>query len=498
MSFNRILSEPAWLPEVIQRVTAEELDFLRSDLRLQTSIAEFATVDEVLALLPRFQASAAAAKAAPVPELISGEELTFKPTEWIWAGRIARGRLTLIGGAPGSGKSTLAMELISCVTKGTDWPCQEGVAPKGSVLLIAPQSHPDTFVPRLKSAEADLTRLHTIRTVKEGARSRRFDLDKDIGTLDPLIAGISDLQMIVVDAVNVGSGRGRAVAREAAAVFDALAELAQRHNVAVLAIAHPVGADYLSRKPTSFGALPLAAVCAAFLVETDPADARRRLLLQVKNELAYDPGTLSFCITDRRNPERPGESAAGVRFAPRKLTLDPREFTARQARGFNTAKAEAIEFLRRLFAGTTHHRVREIEQEARAIGLLGTNQPLSQCRALRDARMALRLIAVREGFGKDGAWVWMRPEVIAAQQEQIEARQEQDEPQSEPPMESDLSEHARAPGGPPAASVTSPPIAPMQSQDGPQTPAIAPRVPIPEPAWTAIPSVANFEIDDCP
>jgi hypothetical protein len=226
----------------------------------------------------------------------------------------------------------------------------------------------------------------------------------------------------------------------------------------VLAIAHPVGADYLSRKPTSFGALPLTAVCAAFLVEADPAEANRRLLLQVKNELAPDPGTLSFCITERENPDRPSESAAGIRFAPQKLALDPREFAARQARGFNSAKAEAIEFLRGLFAGTTHLKVRAIEQ-ARAFGLLGANQPLSQCRALRDARMALGFVAIREGFGKDGAWVWVRPQPM-------EAQQEHNEPQSEPRGEPNLPDHACGQSAQPAASVTSPPPmpAPMRAR----------------------------------
>jgi putative DNA primase/helicase len=466
MFFNRILPNPVWLPAVIQRTTAEELALLQSHPQLQSSIAEFASVEEVLALLPRFQAVAAAAKAAPVPELISGSELTDHPTEWVWPGRIARGKLTLIGGAPGSGKTTLAMELIGRVTTGADWPCGEGVAPKGSVLLIAPQSHPDTFVPRLKAAGADLARLHTIRTVKDGARSRRFDLEKDITTLDPLIAGIKDLRMIVIDAVHVQNGRGRAAAREAGALFDTLAELAERHNVAVLALAHPVGADYLSRKPISLGALPLTAVCAAFLVEPDPAEANGRLLLQVKNDLTCDPGTLAFSITERKNPQRPGESAAGVAFAPHKVAVNAREFTARQARSFNSAKAEAIEFLGDLFAGATHHKVRAIEQEARALGLLGANQPLSQCRALRDARMALGLIAMREGFGKEGAWVWVWPELMQAQQQE-------GEPQSEAQRETKPLEQARTPSERPAAPTVSPPIAPAEPQAGIPIPKLA-------------------------
>jgi hypothetical protein len=98
MFFNRILPKPAWLPEVIQRTTPEEIEFLRSHPRLQSSIAEFATVDEVLALLPRFAAAAAAAKAVPVPQLISGSANTCAEPEWVWPDRIARGKLTVLGG----------------------------------------------------------------------------------------------------------------------------------------------------------------------------------------------------------------------------------------------------------------------------------------------------------------------------------------------------------------------------------------------------------------
>jgi hypothetical protein len=177
---------------------------------------------------------------------------------------------------------------------------------------------------------------------------------------------------------------------------------------------------------------------------------------------------LSFCIVERRNTARPSETAAGAKFAPRKLALDPREFMAGQGRGFNSAKAEAIGFLRGLFAGTTHHKVREIEQEARARGLLGANQPLSQCRALRDARLALRLVAMREGFGRDGTWVWAKPEAL-------EAQQEQGERQSQPAGEADPPEQPLVPSAQSAASVASPPIAPTQLQDRAERPATTAR-----------------------
>ena len=270
-----------------------------------------------------------------------------------------------------SAKSAFATDVIARVTTGSAWPCQEGTAPNGAVLLIAPQGDPDVFGLRFRAAGGDWAGLHVLREVKDGSKARPFDLDKDLAGLTALIEGVKDLRLIAIDAVHVPAGRGAAAARKTEALFEQLAALARRHNVAVLAIARQAGGDYLNRKPISFGTLPLTAATMAFVVEIDPNDEGRRLLLQVKNELSGDPGTLAFGIVRR-------EHAAAIAFAPAKPTLSPREFTARNAPGFNSAKAEAIAFLRGLFAKAIHLKVTDIEAEARAVGLLGANQPLSQ------------------------------------------------------------------------------------------------------------------------
>jgi putative DNA primase/helicase len=380
------------------------------------------------------------AKPDPVPQLISGTANTYRAPEWVLPDRIARGKLTVLGGAPGSGKSAFVTDVIARVTAGSAWPCQEGMAPKGAVLLIEPQGDADVFGLRFQAAGGDLGGLHVLREVKDGTKARPFDLEKDLAGLDPLIEGIKDLRLIAIDAVQVPGGRGLAAARKTDALFEQLAALARRHNVAVLAIARQAGGDYLSRKPISFGALPLTAARTAFLVEFDPAVENGYLLLQVKNELAADSGTLAFDIVA-------GARAAAVRFASIKIATTPRELTAREAPGFNSAKAEAIEFLCGLFADPLQLKVREIEQEARARGLLGANQPLSQCRALRDARLALGLTVTREGFGRGGAWVWARPE--AAKADQIEAP-------SPDPVSGETA--------PPTPAVISPPIQPAHGQ----------------------------------
>jgi len=423
MFFNRILPKPAWLPEVIQRTTPEEIEFLRSHPRLQTSIAEFASVDEVLALLPRFQAAAAAAKAAPVPQLISGAANTCAAPEWIWPQRMARSKLTLLGGAPGSGKSAFVTDVMARVTAGSAWPCQEGMAPKGAVLLIAPQGDADVFGLRFRAAGGDVAHLHALREVKDGTRMRPFDLEKDLAGLDPLIKGIRDLRLIAIDAVP-----GAAATRKAEALFAQLAALARRHGVAVLAVVRQSGGDYLSRRPGVFATLPLMAAPTAFVVEIDPNDESRRLLLQVKNELSDDPGTLAFGILRRDN-------AAAVSYAARKPAVSPHEFTARNAPSFNSAKAEAIAFLRGQFSKAAQRKVADIETEARAAGLMKANQAISQCRALRDARLALGLMAIRTGFGPGGSWVWAKPDAAEADQAEAPAQASEPTPVISPPLQ---------------------------------------------------------------
>ena len=352
-------------------------------------------------------------KSGAIPQLISGTANTFSASEWIWPDRIARGKLTVLGGAPGSGTSALVTDVLARLTAGSAWPCGEGVAPQGAVLLIEPQGDADVFGLRFRTAGGDLTQLHVLRAVKDGARARPFDLEKDLAGLDSLIGQIKDLRLIAIDAVRVPGGRGAAAARKTEVLFEQLAALAKRHNVAVLAIARQTGADYLSRKSVSFGTLPLTAARAAFVVEIDPNDEGRRLLLQVKNELSNDPGTLSFGIVRR-------EDAAAIAFAPARPTLSARAFTARNAPGFNSAKAEAIEFLRGQFNEATQRKVTDIEAEARGAGLMKANQAISQCRPLRDARLALGLIAIRAGFGPGGSWVWAKPE--AAETDEVDVQ----------------------------------------------------------------------------
>src|ERR1700744_2697746 len=90
--------------------------------------------------------------AGPKARVTRLSELKTWSVEWVWPGRIARARLTLIGGPAGSGKSALAMHLVTAVTTGGACPCQEGGAEPGAVILVCPHGDPDIIAARLKAA----------------------------------------------------------------------------------------------------------------------------------------------------------------------------------------------------------------------------------------------------------------------------------------------------------------------------------------------------------
>jgi AAA domain len=105
-----------------------------SNQPFRSSLDEFALLAARPSRHPQDAAPAPALAASPLPATPSpplapgllalrGNELEYFPTQWVWPGRIACAKLTLIGGAPGTGKSTLIMRMAAAVTTGDAWPC---------------------------------------------------------------------------------------------------------------------------------------------------------------------------------------------------------------------------------------------------------------------------------------------------------------------------------------------------------------------------------------
>jgi len=57
--------------------------------------------------------------------------------DWLWRGRLARGKHTCVAGEPGTGKSQLVLAMVAAVTTGGEWPCGEGKAPLGNAIILS-------------------------------------------------------------------------------------------------------------------------------------------------------------------------------------------------------------------------------------------------------------------------------------------------------------------------------------------------------------------------
>ncbi len=239
-------------------------------------------------------------------------ELKTCPLDWLWPGRIARAKLTLIGGPAGSGKSVLATQLVAAVTTGGEWPCREGKAEQGLVVLVCPHGDPDIIVARLKAAGANLGNVHLIHEVEESDGSRPFNIATDLPVLDATIRTLDRVRAIIVDSINLPGGSSGADA--ARTMFEAFATLAKGHDIPVVVVGRAPGWESSGRKLASFSPAALAPVRSAFVIEIDPADETRRLLLQVKNELGPDAATLGFRIA--AHPLEGSQTAARIAFEP--------------------------------------------------------------------------------------------------------------------------------------------------------------------------------------
>jgi len=71
-------------------------------------------------------------------------------------------------------------------------------------------------------------------------------------------------------------------------------------------------------------------------------------------------------------------------------------------------EAVVAEFLRKALLGDAVA-VPKLEPMARAAGLLGEGQHITQAKSFRRAKDALGIRSVREGFGAGGRWAWELP-----------------------------------------------------------------------------------------
>jgi len=333
-------------------------------------------------------------------------EIESEHIEWLWPGRIAVGKQTCIAGDPGTGKSQLSVAIAAAISSGGEWPCGEGRAPLGNIIIFsAEDGASDTIIPRLIAAGADLNRIHIVDAVGTEAGSRRgFNLQADLKLLEEKIAEIGDVCLIVIDPISSYLGKTDSHKNaEVRGVLEPIAEMAERTRVAVCSVTHfskPSGGTGTKALHKFIGSIAfVAAARAAFAVLEDPDDTGRRLFLHAKNNLSEAPQGLAFHL--ERSIVGEGIITSRVKWEYEPVAMTANEALAAETGKSTLAVEEAECFLQALLAdGPVPSK--QVGAEAQEAGVAKAT--------LRRAKASLGITSYKDGM--DGGWFCALPKAL--------------------------------------------------------------------------------------
>ena len=382
-----------------------------------------AAVAADIAALPCVQAwqrDNAGSEIASRVTLTRGDALRVEPIRWLWDGRLARGKVHVMAGAPGTGKSTIALALVAVVATGGRWP-DGTICRPADVLVWSGEDDPaDTLLPRLLAAGGELRRVHFVSGAVDGDGPRLFDLATDIPALLTAAREIPDCDLAIIDPVVSAVAGDSHKNTEVRRALQPLVGFAAELGVAVLGISHftkgTAGRDPVERVTGSvaFGALPRVVMAAA---KVQDADSERRLFCRAKSNIGPDTGGWDYRLVLADVPGAPGVSVVRVQWGDA-LEGSARDLLAEaEAAGDpeeRSATDEAEEWLRDLLkAGAV--KAGDAQKAARRDGITD--------KVLRRARENLGIKPRKRSF--EGGWWWELGHVQDAQDAQ-DAQDSQD------------------------------------------------------------------------
>lgn len=249
--------------------------------------------------------------------LAAGNTIKMEPVGWLWPGWLARGKLHILAGAPGAGKTTIALALGAALTNGGEWP-DKTRAPHGSVVVWSGEDDAaDTLLPRLAAMGADLSKVFIVQAVASADGERPFDPATDVAALAVAMAGVPDVELLVVDPiVSAVSGDGHKNA-ETRRSLQPLVDLAASRRCALIGITHlskgTTGRDPVERVSGSlaFGALARV-VLMAFTQPATDEKPERRLFAKAKINIAPNTGAFAYDLEQVDVPGHEGMQSSSL------------------------------------------------------------------------------------------------------------------------------------------------------------------------------------------
>jgi hypothetical protein len=328
-------------------------------------------------------------------------EVEARPIHWLWPGRIARGKVSMVVGHPGLGKSQGTLSIAAITSKGGRWPVDGMRSETGNVIILSAEDDAaDTLRPRLEAAGADLTRVHILDAVRSmNGAPRPVNLKGDLEQLDAMLADIGDVALVIIDPVSAYLGDiDSHVNAEVRALLSPVGALAERHDTAIVAVSHfsKGGSEAVLRVTGSLAFS--AAARSAYAVVKDKDNDARRLLLPIKNNIGIDQTGFAFTL---ESVEIKGTdcliSTSRVAWEPELVTVSVDEAMAVSSDpGERSAVGDAADFLQEVLASGPIS-ARQVRREAEEAG--------HSWATVRRAQKTIGVV-VAKTRGPKGQWEW--------------------------------------------------------------------------------------------
>ena len=233
------------------------------------------------------------------PRLVSMADVEPQEVKWLWDGRLARGKQTLLIGDPGVGKSWVTLDLAARLSRGGSMPRGTGTAQGDVIFLTAEDGLADTVRPRLDRLRADVTRITCLTAMRDEDGDRPFSLVRDLPGLEHAITERS-ATMVIIDPLSAyldGSDSYKDAAIRQ--VLSPLKDLAERTSVAIISIMHLTKASDRKAIHRALGSVALTAAARIVVgVGKHPDDPDIRVVVPVKCNIGPLPDTLAFQLRD--------------------------------------------------------------------------------------------------------------------------------------------------------------------------------------------------------
>ena len=335
------------------------------------------------------------ARRRATPVVTSLADVESETVEWLWEGRIARGKLTVLDGDPGLGKSMLTLDLAARVTTGRPMP--DGTpGPRGRVIMLSAEDGPaDTIRPRLLAAEGDCDGVALLSGCLVDEDERPLAFPEGAEVLRECVLD-SEAALVIIDPLMAYMGQGVDAHKDqdVRRALTSLARLAAETHAAIIVVRHLNKGSNGSALYRGAGSIGIAgAARSVLLVGENPNEPEHRVLAQIKNNLGSKAPSLGFCIEAH-------DAVGRIRWLERSPFTADELLASRGHRSGPTKTDDAATALEEwLSAGP--RRKQELEELVERNGI--------SLRTLERAKNQLGVRSHKKGFGKASCMLWSLP-----------------------------------------------------------------------------------------